>query len=156
MFNKSQRKSKCIQEYSPCSEGGWRFESPLNLLLMEYPRDLTTLGLYRNISGESWYCPTRAYFRCCQSRTWHVVELSIMLCPPENNPTCFMWVVYKKMWCWPYQNVKMSPIWWILGSFGLCKVFFEKLSNILFDKERLFECCSTSRLFHSKSDAKEN
>lgn len=105
-----------------CSEGRWRFESPLNLLLMEYPRDLTTLGLYRNINGESWYCPTRAYCCCCQSRTWHVVELSIMLCPPENNPTCFMWVVYKKIWCWPYQNVKMCPIWWILGSLGLCKV----------------------------------
>jgi len=44
-------------------------ESPLNLLLMEYPRDLTTLGLYQNINGESKKCPTRAYCRCCQSRT---------------------------------------------------------------------------------------
>lgn len=69
--------------------GRWRFESLLKLPLMEPPRDWATLSLDRpmwNNNGESCYCPTRAHCRCCQSRMWHVVGLTITLCPPENNP----------------------------------------------------------------------
>lgn len=138
--------------------GRWRFESLLNLPLMEYPRDLATLGLDRpmwNINGESCYCPTRAHCHCCQSRMWHTVGLNITLCPPENNPTCFMWVAFKRIWCWPYQNVKVSAIWHIFGSSVLCKVHFEKLSSTLFDIEKILKCCSSSQAFDCKHNAKE-
>ncbi len=73
--------------------GRWRFESLLHLPLMEYPRDLATLGLDRpmwNINGESCYCPTRAYCHCRQSRMWHTVGLTITLGPPVNNPTFYV------------------------------------------------------------------
>lgn len=135
--------------------GWWRFESRLNLPLMEYPRDLATLGLVWpmwNINGTATV-PLEPH--CCQSRMWHAVALTITLDPLENNPTCFMWVAYKRIWCWPYQNVKVSTIWHIFGSSVLCKVHFEKLSSTLFDTEKNLECCSSSRAFHCKHNAKE-